>query len=582
VIAVFLKKIPNKRSGRTFLSIVEGYRDPNTGKVRHRTVQALGYLDELEKEHEDPIAHFTEVAKEMTKLDKELNTPIVFSFTPLDKIDDSAWLRKNLGFSVLSAIYHELEIHKFMANRQRSLKTEFLLNDVFKMLVFLRILEPGSKKKSFERKDAYFERFDFSLMDVYRSLTLLHKYKDALLVHLHEQVSMKYGRDMSNVFYDVTNYYFEIDEPDNLRKKGVSKEHRPNPIVQMGLLMDRGGIPVTYRLFSGNTNDCNTLLPILAELKESYNIDRMIVVADKGINTGENIAYSLIKGDGYIYSQSIRGAKKSFKNYVLNEKGYVEQENGFKIKSRVYPREIWVTNVEGERVKVPIDEKQVVFYSPDYAKKAKAERAFVIEKAKMLINNPGMYNQATSYGAAKYVKDLVFDKKTGEILTTGHHPMLDLEKILEEEKYDGYYAIVTSELNMPDYDVIDTYRGLWRIEESFRVTKSDLETRPVYVSREDHIQAHFLTCFTALLILRLLEVRTKRTYSPSTIINELRQVTGTYLTENYYMFDHFNPRVKVIGESVGIDFSKRFMSLGEVKKIIAGTKKGAVSQQLSE
>jgi transposase len=579
---VFLKKIPNKKTGRTFLSIVEGYRDPNTGKVRHKTVKALGYLDELEKEYENPIAHFKKVAKEMTKQEKVLSSPIVLTFMPTDKIDDSALLRKNLGFSVLSVIYHELDIHKFMANRQRSLKTDFLLNDVFKMLVFLRILEPGSKKSSFEKMDAFFERFDFSLADVYRSLTFFCKYKEALLLHLHEQVSMKYSRDVSNVFYDVTNYYFEIDEPDNLRKKGVSKEHRPNPIVQMGLLLDKKGIPITYRLFSGNTNDCNTLLPVLSELKKSYNIGRMVVVADRGLNTGENIAYNIIKGDGYIYSQSIRGAHASFKEYVLDEKGYVESENGFKIKSRIYPREIWVTNVNGKRVKVPIDEKQIVFYSPDYAKKAKAERAFAIEKAKMLVDNPGAFNRATSYGAAKYVKDLVFDKKTGEILTAKHHPTLYLEKIREEERYDGYYAIVTSELDMPDFEVIDTYRELWRIEESFRVTKSDLETRPVYVSREDHIEAHFLTCFTALLILRLLEIRTKRKYSTSVIINELKQITGTYLKENYYMFDHFNDIVKGIGESVGLDFSNRFLSLGEIKKMIAITKKGAVSQQLSE
>ena len=579
---MFLKTIPNKRTGRIFLSIVEGYRDPNTGKTRHKTIKALGYLDELERELEDPIAHFKEMAKEMTLLDKDFNNPIVFTFTPSDKIDGSASLRKNLGFSVLSAIYHELEIHKFMANRQRSLQMDFLLNDIFKMLVFLRILDPGSKKKTFERKDAYFEKFEFSLMDVYRSLTLFHKYKDALLLHLHEEVRMKYGRDVSNVFYDVTNYYFEIEKPDGLRKKGVSKEHRPNPIIQMGLLMDRKGIPITYRLFSGNTNDCSTLLPVLSELKGSYNIDRMVVVADRGLNTGENIAYNIIKGDGYIYSQSIRGAQKSLKSYVLNDQGYVERENGFKIKSRVYPREIWATNVDGQRVKVPIDEKQIVFYSPDYAKKARTERAIVIEKAKMLVKNPGAFNRATSYGSAKYIKELVYDNKTGEILTTGHQPTLNWEKIEEEEKYDGYYAIVTSELDMLDYDVIDTYRGLWRIEESFRITKSDLETRPVYVSREDHIEAHFLTCFTALLILRLLEVRTERKYSTATIINELSQITGTYLTENYYMFDHFNSMVKNIGESVGIDFSKRFMSLGEIKKIIAGTKKGTVSQQLSE
>jgi transposase len=579
---MFLKKIPSKRTGRTFLSIVEGYRDPASGKVRHKTIMPLGYTDELEKEFPDPISHFKQVAKEMTKEAKKLKEPITFNFTVGDRIKKTPWLRKNLGFTVLSFIYHELNIHKFMANRQRSLKTEFLLNDIFKMLVYSRVLDPGSKKRSFEQKDRYFESYQCSLMDVYRSLSLLHRYKDNLLLHLHEEVRMKYSRDVSRVFYDVTNYYFEINQEDSLRKKGVSKEYRPNPIVQMGLLLDRNGIPITYRLFSGNTNDCNTLLPILAELKKTYHIDRIVVVADRGLNTGDNIAFNIIKGDGYVYSQTIRGASRSFKDYVLAEDGYVEGKNGFKIKSRLYPQQIWVTNEEGKRVRVRVNQKQVVFYSPDHAKKARAERAFAIEKAKKLVGNPGMYSRATAYGAMKYVKNLVYDKRTGEVLTTGKQPRLDLDRIEEEEKYDGYYAIVTSELGLGDYEVVDAYRDLWRIEESFRITKSDLQTRPVYVSRQDHIEAHFLICFTALLILRLLELRMNRALSPAVIIDELRLVSGTYLDQNYYLFDHYNDSVKAIGNAVGLDFSRRFMCLGEVRKFIAATKKGAVSQQLSE
>jgi transposase len=570
---MYLKTILNKKTGRTFLSIVHGYRDKNTGKSCSKTIKPLGYLDELQKEVDDPIPYYSQVAKEMNEKHKASKVPLVFEFQAGDTIDRNSVQRKKLGHAPFGNIYHELGIHQFMLNRQRNLKIDYQLNEVLKMLVFQRILEPASKLKNFERKDRYFGKYDFSLSDVYRSLSRFNSYKEDLSLFLHQQVSKLYGRDTTTVFYDVTNYYFEIDEPDKLRKKGICKEHRPNPIVQMGLLMDLQGLPVTYKLFSGNTNDCITLLPVLSEVRERYDIGRMVVVADKGLNTSDNIAYNLIKGDGYIYSQTIRGANRELKAYVLNQSGYRQTGEDFKMKSRCYPREITVTNDDGKQVKVPIEEKQVIFYSEKYAKRARAEREPALTKARELVANPARFTQATSYGAAKYIKDLVFDKETGEILTAGHAPELDLERLNEEEQFDGYYAIITSECDLPDGQVVDTYRGLWRIEESFRITKSDLETRPVYVSREDHIQAHFLTCFIALLLLRILERKTERNYSPARMIESLNAVSGVHLQQNYYMFDYFDEVVEHIGNTLGIDFSKRILSWGEIRSLLAAPKK---------
>lgn len=569
---MYLKTIVNKKTGRIFLSIVHGYRDKQTGKTYSKTIQALGYLDELKEKMDDPVAHYTQVAKEMNEKHKESKIPLVFEFQAGDIISRDSVRRKNLGYAVFSQIYHELYIHQFMTNRQRNLKIDYLLNNVLKMLVFQRILEPASKMKTFESKDRYFEKYDFTLADVYRSLSRFHQYKDDLLLFLHKQVSQNYDRDTTNVFYDVTNYYFEIDEPDNLRKNGVSKEHRPNPIVQMGLLMDRQGLPITYKLFSGNTNDCSTLLPVLSEVRKQYDIGRMVVVADKGLNTSDNVGYNLIQGDGYVYSQTVRGANKELKTFVLGQTGYRKIGEDFRLKSRCYPREITVTNISGKQVKVPVDEKQVIFYSEKYAKRARAEREPALSKARELISNPAQFNQSTSYGAAKYIKDIVYDKKTGEILTAGHIPQLDLKKIQEEEQYDGYYAVVTSECHLSDEQIIDTYRGLWQIEESFRITKSDLETRPVYVSREDHIEAHFLICFIALLLLRVLELKTKSKYSPARMIESLKAVSGSHLQQNYYMFDYYDDVVEHIGNALGIDFSKRILALGEIRKILAATK----------
>lgn len=568
---MYVKKIFEKRTGRTFLAIVEGYRDPKTKKVKQRTVKSLGYLDDLEKEFDDPVAHFREVAKEMTKEAKEASKILSFEFAANEQVDSTTVLRKNLGFCILSYFYHKLRINDFLINRQRNLNIKYSLNNIFQMLVYLRTLDPSSKKYSFENMDKFFLDFDFEIHDVYRALDYFSLYKDDLLLHIHEMIRMTYGRDTSNVYYDVTNYYFEIKEPDEFRKKGVSKEHRTTPIVQMGLLMDNSGLPISYKLFEGNTNDSQTLMPVLHHLKEYYGFGRVIVVADKGLNTGENIAYNILNGNGYIYSQTVRGANKDLKSYVLSDKGYKISKDGFKIKSRIVTTKIWVENDRGRKKQVDIDQKQVVFFSPDYAKKARYEREKAIEKAEGLIKS-SKHGKIPNSGASKYINSTPLDKETGELLNLSEYHLINEERIKEEEKFDGYYAIVTSELNMPDDKVLEAYKSLWKIEETFKITKSELKTRPVYLSTKEHIEAHFLTCFVSLLLLRLLQMSTNEKYSTRQLINEMQNITGTYIDKNYYMFDYFNEIVEDLGRTADIDLSKRFMTLGEIKKIAAKVK----------
>lgn len=568
---MFLKK-DKKLNGRIYLSIVEGFREPGTGKTKQRKVKSLGYLDELEGEYDDPIAFFTELAKEMSRDAREKELPLNFSFSPNETIDSSSVLRKNLGFSVLSYFYHNLGLDRFFVNRQRSLDIGYSLNHIFQMLVYSRVLIPSSKKASFETMDNYFLDFKFSMNHIYKALDYFNSLKDALLLHIHEMIRMNYGRDTSSVYYDVTNYYFEIKEPDEFRKKGVSKEHRTNPIIQMGLLMDNSGLPISYKLFEGNTNDCSTLMPVLDDLKNDYNFGRVIVVADKGMNTGENIAYNILHKNGYIYSQTVRGANADLKEYVLSDEGYDISAEGFKIKSRIVSTKIWVENVKGKRVQVPIEQKQVVFFSPDYAKRAKHEREKAVEKAEKLIPN-NKTGKISNKGVKKYIVSTPCNTETGELFELSEYHFIDQEKISEEEKYDGYYAIVTSELNMPTNEILDAYRNLWKIEETFKITKSDLKTRPIYLSKKEHIEAHFLTCFVSLLLLRLLQRETANRYSTKTLVNIMNSITGTYVDKNYYMFDYYNEVVEDLGKASNIDFSKRFMTLGEVKNIISRTKK---------
>ena len=572
---MYLKKVKNKKTGRIYLSIVQSYRDNNSKYPKARTVKSLGYLDDLEKEYDDPIAFFTEKVKQMNEQQAVEQSPITFSIPREERIQADTINRKNFGYAALSKIYHDLGIHTFLINRQRHTKKEYDANSIMKLLVFARLLYPASKKKTFENKERFFEKSDFSLDDVYRCLSFFNKHKDALQLWLHDRIKKQYGRDTSLVYYDVTNYYFEIDAADDLRKKGVSKEHRPDPIVQMGLFMDTDGIPITYGLYPGNMLDKQTLIPMLRKVQRDFSLGRIIVVADKGMTTGDNIWYTLSAQNGYILSYSVRGADRAFKNYVLDPSGYRSIGDGFKIKSRLYPREITVTARNGKKIKKRVDEKQVVFYSKKYALKAKADRAPALEKAKSLIRDPSRYNRATSVGAAKYVKNLSFDPKTGEILEDAKGALLfDEEKVRREEALDGYYAIVTSEYQEADERILELYRGLWKIEESFKVTKSDLETRPVYLSTQEHIEAHFLTCFVSLVIASILERRLKGKYSVSTLLESLKKASCSHIQENYYLFDYVDAVLSDIGKEFGIDFGKKCRPLGEIKKMLGKVKKG--------
>lgn len=571
---MYLKKTPNPK-GRIRLSIVDNYYNKEKKCSRQTTIETLGWLDELEQKYEDPIAYFKERVAMLNKEKQEKQAPINFTFHDTDRLAVGDDLRKNFGYVALSRIYHELGIHTFLTSRQRSFKSEYDANTIMKMLVYSRLLFPASKKASFNGRERFFEKTNYSLDDVYHCLTFLNAHKERLQIWLNEKIKENYGRDTSLIYYDVTNYYFETDEQTEFLRKGVSKENKQKPIVQMGLFMDNKNVPITYELFPGNTNDCLTYKPNFDRIKKQFNLGRVITVADKAMATGDNIWHTIntASNDGYVFSTSVRGADKSTKDYILDENGYEWFGTEYKRKSRVLTRTITITTENGTKVKKQIDEKQVIFWSEKYARRTKAEREASIAKAMELTKNPGAYTRATSYGAAKYVKKIDYDKTTGEILTSSSILDLDMEKIQKEEALDGYYMLLTSELKTPDDEVISMYHGLWRIEESFRVTKSELEARPVYVWTREHIEAHFIICFVALIIARLLENKLERKYSISCLLETLAKSECSLVQQNYYLFDNYNEVLKDIGDAMGIDFGKRIRTLGEIKKILARTKK---------
>ena len=370
---MYLKKTRQK-NGRTFLSIVDGYYDKEKGHARTITIEKVGYLDELEKVYDDPIAFYDKKVQTLKKEKANQKSPVSIEFSHDEKLTYNDEHRKNFGYAALSHVYHELEIDKFLINKQRSTKISYSSNDIMKLLVFSRLLHPASKKRTFEGRSLFFEKQNYSLDDVYRCLSFFHKHGSALQVWLNDRMKQLYKRSTDLVYYDVTNYYFETDTVDDLRKKGVSKEHRPNPIVQMGLFMDNMGIPITFELFPGNTNDCLTYRPGLSRIQKEYDLGKIIVVADKGMTTGDNIYYTLSGKNGYVFSMSVRGSDKDFKKYVMDEEGYEWLGEEYKRKSRLYPRTISVTSRNGKKLKKVVDEKQVIFYSEKYAKKAKADR----------------------------------------------------------------------------------------------------------------------------------------------------------------------------------------------------------------
>lgn len=555
------------KNGRTYLSIVEGFRQNK--KMKMRTVEKCGYFDELEKVYDDPVAHFKARAKMLTDKANAENEPVILEFYPKEKIDMREVNIKNIGYAVLSCYYHKLGIDKFWDNRRMRGDFAYNPNAIFKLLAYMRVIDPGSKAKAFESKDRFSDRMDFSSDDMYRSLTFFASYERDLISWIDDSVGAQYKRNADTLYYDVTNYYFEIEAEDELRRRGVSKEHRPNPIIQMGLLLDRAGIPLDYRLFEGNTNDCLTLLPVLKDMKGRHKAKRTIVVADKGLNTSDNIAANILDGNGFVFSQSVRLAPKELKKWILEQDGYQGSED-FRIKDRVDKKTVTVTTPEGKQKKVDIDVRQVAFWSRDYAVRSKAEREAVIEKSLACIAR-GHTKAAKAHTAVRYVTDTAVNTETGEV--ANHVLSLDTDKIALDEAMDGYYCLITSELDKSSSEIIDIYRGLWRIEETFRVTKSTLEARPVYVSRHDRIHAHFLICYVALVLLRLIQQDLSWKHSAQEIADDIASMSGTYMKKNCYLFGHRTPLSDELGRLCDIDLSRKMLTTDDMRKIIAKTKK---------
>lgn len=578
-------KIDKKPDGRNFLSFVRSIHVPGS-YPKMKVVKSLGYDVDYLDQYEDPIAHFRAEAKRLTELEKEAGS-VQLELLFAEKLDVDESYRKNLGFLIFSYIYHELGLDKFIRNRQRYENFEFDANAILKLLIYGRLLFPGSKRKTWEKREAFFENFDFTLESVYRCLSYLAKLSAKLPQYLNRKIRENYGRNTETVYYDVTNYYFEMDEEDDYRRKGVGKDKYGVPIIQMGLFLDSDGLPILYKLFPGNTHDSMTLRGMARTIRTEYELGRIIVVGDSAIGSADNIWYLLSCGYGYIFSRSIAKSSQGFKDYVLDPSGYsvsksskIVQQDGsisevptFMVKSQRMPRDILVTSTSGKKVKKVVDEKLVVYWSAKYAKRAKKKRAKAIQKAERYIKAPSEYEASRSGGASRYIRHLKVD--TNGCIHEDVYDLLclDQEAIEEDAKFDGYYAIVSSEMEKNDEEIVARYHELWKIEDAFRVSKSDLVTRPVYLSRQDRIEAHFLSCYLSFLILRLVQKRLKVHLSTEKILDALRACNATNMAGNYFCFETLSEDLLNIGNSFGVDFEARYRTLGEIRKMVAASKK---------
>lgn len=501
------------RDGVARVYTVESYRDEK-GRPRQRTIASHGRLDVLLAEDPDALVKLKARARELTVQRQARRGTITFdTASPSDCVTTL-----NAGWWLAEAVVSRLGVER--AARAFAKQTGAEGGEVARMLSLLvcsRVVWPCSKKAAVERAPHLLGGpANLDLTRVYRALDQIA----AMALSLQQAASTGLGRAktaLGTVDYDVTNYFFHVDSDDEnpqgktaprgqaSRQRGHSKENRPDPIIQLGLFLDSEGIPVSYRLFDGNVPDTSTLPTVLAEFKQAFGCERIVVVADKAMNTRNNLGALTQHGDGWIVSASARGADQTLKKWLLDQKGWTGNKE-LRTKSMIVTRSVPVTMYGVENVPLNVTEKIVARWSAQAAERDRHTRDDILTRAEALAADEARYRASAKRGVKKYITADTIDPATGELIT-GRETSLSVDRARAEAEavFDGYQLVRTSETSLDDATILERYRQLWRIEQTFRVSKTDLNTRPVYVRTPAHIEAHFAICFLALLVTRLLE-----------------------------------------------------------------------------
>lgn len=545
-----------KNNGVPYLRLAESRYDKNKKHQKKIIIKNLGPLSKFDDGKPDFLKRFREKFKNgeisfdgITYKNKILpKYTYEFDFDAANPLSYSITF-KNIGYKFLESVYEDLGISQAIRLLKSRSKVEYDIDGILKMLVFNRILDPKSKKKCFEDKELFYKQITTTedLNHVYKALDFFATNSKKIQNRMNTKIKQSsIGRVTNLTYYDVTNYYFEtmygdddvyeLDENNEIvkddkgkpviiekgfRKRGVSKENRKGPIVQMGLFIDNNGIPVSHKLFPGNTQDKTTFKNVLESDLGEMDLGKIIVVADNGMNTQENKYLLIDKGNGYIVSKSVKKSWTKIGPWALDNNDYTEIKNSsgevvFKYKSRINEITLTYKNSDGTKSTKTIKEKEIVYWSKKHYEKEIHQNKKFIEYLESCKENPDKLKDKQRK-SQEFIEVLDIDKKTGEVIKTKKVVVFLEEKLKKNKETLGFYSIVTSLIDEDDKEIINRYHGLSRIEDSFRIIKSDLEGRPIYVWTEEHIKAHFLICFIALTIIRIIQYKILKNENKSTL-----------------------------------------------------------------
>lgn len=566
--AYFLKKTNNKKG--IYLQIYESFYDPERKTGAHRSYRPIGYVHELQaKGIEDPLSFYKE---EVQKLNQEFQKK-----KQAEKVRQISGEspEKLLGYFPLKNLCDSFGCKKYIDLMQTATGFRFNIFDMMSALVYARVVHPCSKLKTYiEILPKLFETYDFSLDQLYSGLGYIGSEYEKIIEIFNHQVTLKYPFDTSHSYFDCTNFYFEIDKEDDFRLKGPSKENKKEPIVGMGLLLDANQIPIGMKMYPGNESEKPVLRDIIDDLKQRSHISgRTIRVADKGLNCFENILHALKSGDGYIFSKSVKMLPETEKTWVLLKNDYVAVKNKkgeviYYIKDCVDDFTYNYTDKDGHRKTLKLTEKRIVTFNPKLAEKQKHEINRQVEKARKL---RACEAKKSEYGdSAKYVTFLSTDKK-GQT-TTGKVKVEINEKSIENaKKLAGYNMIVTSEIRMTASGIYAAYHNLWRIEESFRIMKSQLDARPVFMQKQETITGHFLVCYLSVLLTRLFQIHIlKDEYGTEEIFDFIRDFRIAKISDRKYInLTRSSSFIKDLTAQTGLPLTSYFLGNEDINKMLS-------------
>ena len=566
--AYFLKKSNYKKG--TYLQIYESFYDPERKGGAHRSYKALGYVHELQaKGIVDPIAFYQE---EVIKLNQELNT--AKNANKNRQISDDS-PEKLIGYFPLKNINDRLSVKKYIDLMQTATDFRFNVFDMMSSLVYARLVHPCSKAKTYEEViPKLFDTYDYSLNQLYDGLEYIGCEYEKIIEIYNHQIQQMYSFNTSHTYFDCTNFYFEIDREDDFRRKGPSKENKKEPIIGMGLLLDANQIPIGMKLYPGNESEKPILRNIIDDLKKRNSISgKTIQVADKGLNCAENIVHALKSGDGYIFSKSVKLLPETEVTWVLLDNDYrdITDKNGhllYRIKECVDDFTYSITDATGKKRKVQLREKRVATFNPKLAEKQTLEIKKQVEKAIALKTAKA---KKSEYGdCAKYVTFITTDKKGNETDGTVK-AVLNEDVINKSLKLAGYNLLVSSETRMSAAEIYSAYHNLWRIEESFRIMKSQLDARPVYLQKKDTITGHFLICYLAVLLTRLLQFKVlKNEYCSEELFDFIHDFRVAKISDRKYInLTRATTFIKEFASRIGLPLTSYFLSDGEIKKMLS-------------